>query len=116
MDIESGDEGIDDFGFGSESDEEATAVLPEKPTLSLSCLMNRCSESPRSATESMNLARSATVANLCNDECNRSPSLRASVHEDAFEKNSIMIDSCASVVFARFCYRRQNAKTNKVTT
>jgi len=30
LDIESGDEGIEDFGFGSESDEEATAVLPTR--------------------------------------------------------------------------------------
>jgi len=28
--VESGDEGIEDFGFGSESDEEATAVLPTR--------------------------------------------------------------------------------------
>ena len=86
LDIESGDEGIEDFGFGSESDEEATAVLPEKPTLSLSCLMNQCSESP--------------CANLCNVECNSSPGLRTNSHNDEFGKISIMIDSGASETVA----------------
>ena len=100
LDIESGDEGAQDFGFGSESDEQTTAILPEKPTLPVSCLMNRCSESPMSSNESMNLDRSATVANLCNDECSRSPSLRTSVHEETFEKCSIMIDSGASETVA----------------
>ena len=43
---------------------------------------------------------SATVTNLCSDECSRSPSLRTSVHEDTFEKISIMIDSGASETVA----------------
>jgi len=68
---------------GSESDDEVTAVRPEKPNLS--CLMNRSS---------------ATVTNLCSDECSRSPSLRTSVHEDTFEQISIMIDSGASETVA----------------
>ena len=49
--------------------------------------MNQCSESPLSA-------------NLCNVECVSSPGLRASVHEYAFEKISIMIDSGASETVA----------------
>jgi len=126
--VESGDEGIEDFGFGSESDEEelteaqkvnlvkSALIKPRSESVHMKVdlvksalikpLQNCSASAPTVRPEKTNLAclmnqgSESPCANLCNVECNSSPGLCTNSHNDEFEKISIMIDSGASETVA----------------